>query len=359
MARVLIIDDSPEMLDMLRLFLERRASHEVIMAKSGKIGLAMAVDKSPDLALVDVMMPGMDGYEVVRRLRADPKTRNMGIIILTARGQSVDQRAALEAGADMHLSKPVDIEVLSDAVETVLQKARPAKKKMVFPVIGLRGGTGVTTTAANLATLLQQVGPTVLWDLSPTSGHAALFLGLEPKTHWGFYLRDTTLPIAPLIKQHRSGLRVLCAPPIPSLFGWFNAGSAATVLKTLMLDAQFVVIDMPSTFDAAVGPLISAAEKMLVITGDDPPAIQTTLVTLQILQKWNARVVVAHNVARPGRHLDARTLEQTLRTTIHADLPYDPNQDLALSKGVPLALARPDSPLVAALKIVAQQLLKS
>jgi pilus assembly protein CpaE len=358
MARVLIIDDSPDMLDMLRTFFERRTSHEVILAKNGKSGLAKAVEMVPNLALVDVMMPGMDGYEVVRRLRADPNTRDMGIIILTARGQPVDQQAALQAGADVHLPKPVNIDVLADAVEAVLQKAAPPAKKIIFPVMGLRGGTGVTTVAVNLAALLQQVGPTVLWDLSPASGHAALFLGLQPKTHWGVYLRDIDKPIEPLIMQHPSGLRVLCAPPIPGLFGWFSAGSTTTVLRTLMADAQFVVVDMPSTFDAAVGPILSAAARVLVITGDDPPAIQTTLATLQILQKWDAKVIVARNAVRPGKHLATRALEQAMRVTIHADLPYDPNQSRALSKGTPLALAKPDSALIAALKLAAQQLLK-
>jgi len=131
MARVLIIDDSPDMLDMLSTFFERRTSHEVILAKNGKSGLDKAVETPPNLALVDVMMPGIDGYEVVRRLRADPKTRDMGIIILTARGQSVDRQAALQAGADMHLPKPVNIDVLAEAVEAVLQKAAPPAKRII------------------------------------------------------------------------------------------------------------------------------------------------------------------------------------------------------------------------------------
>ena len=360
MARVLVIDDSPDMRATLRKFFERSTSHEVMVAKNGKLGLAMAREKVPNLVLVDVMMPGILGYEVVSRLRADPKTRNIGIIILTARGQPVDQQAALQAGADMHLSKPVNIEVLAEAVEALLQRSKPTTgDKMVLPVIGLRGGAGVTTVAANLAALLQQVGSTVLWDLSPASGHAALFLGLQPKTHWGFYLRDTAKPIEPLIMQHPSGLRVLCAPPIPGMFGWFDASSATTVLKTLMVDAQFVVVDMPVTFDAAVGPVLSAAEKVLVIAGDDPPAIQTTLATLQVLQGWNAEAIVVRNAAGPGKRQTKRALEQAMRVTIHGDLPYDPNQSLALSRGVPLALAKPNSPLISALKLTAQQLLKS
>ena len=144
-------------------------------------------------------MPVMDGYEVVRKLRADPATSEMGIIILTARGQPVDQAAALKAGADLHLPKPVNLDVLADAIESVSAKARPVgPKRMVIPVISLRGGTGATTVATNLATLLQQVAPTTLWDLSPASGHVALSLGLQPKSHWGSYLRDRDQRVADL-----------------------------------------------------------------------------------------------------------------------------------------------------------------
>jgi len=358
MARVLIIDDSPDILQLLGTFFERRTSHRVLSATDGRTGLELAMDQRPDLALVDVMMPVMDGYEVVRRLRADPKTSGMGIIILTARGQSVDEAAALKAGADLHLPKPVNLDALEEAVEAVLAKTHPSgPPKMVVPVMGLRGGIGVTTVAVNLAALLQQVAPTVLWDLSPASGHAAIFLGMQPKTHWGAYLRDTTQPVRPLIRQHPSGLRVFCAPPTPGVHGWFDAETSAAALQSLAETAQFVVVDMPSVLDEAVSPMLRAATRILLITGDDPPAIQTTLTTMQVLRGGSARVVLARSGARPDRLIETQTLEQTMRLRIHVDLPHDPNQPLALSKGVPLALAKPDSPLIAALKRVAQLLL--
>lgn len=358
MARVLVIDDSEDMLAMLRLFFERRTSHELMLARNGKEGLALAFDHPPDLALVDVMMPGMDGYEVVRRLRNHPDTKDMGVIILTARGQPVDQTAALQSGADMHMPKPVNIEELSSAVEALLSKVREAGLgRSVLPVLGLRGGTGVTTLAVNLAVLLQQIGPTVLWDLSPSSGHAALFLGLQPRTHWGFYLRDLTRAIPSLTLQHKSGLQLLGAPPIPGMFGWFDEESAEAVLKGLMAMARFIVVDMPPTLDPAVGPILEKAQKLLLVVGDDPPAIQTTLATLQALQKWQARAIVTHNASRSEKAPDVGMLERAMRVTIHSDIPFDPSQRLTLSKGVPLALVRPQSPLITQLKTTAQLLL--
>lgn len=358
MARVLIIDDSPDMQDMLRLFFERRTDFEVMIAANGKQGLSMAFEQPPQLALVDVMMPGMDGYEVVRRLRDHPATSEIGIIILTARGQPVDQAAAMRAGADLHLSKPVNIDTLSDAITSLLSAPEnEGTSRAIVPVLGLRGGIGVTTLAVNLAVLFQQAGPTVLWDLSPSSGHAALFLGLPPRTHWGQVLRDTTKSINSLLREHRSGLRLLGAPPIPGMFGWFDETQIEVVLMALMEIAQFLVIDMPPILDGTISPIIERAEKVLLVTGDDPPAIQTTLATLQALQRWQARPIVTHNVNRPGKGPDVAALERAMRISIPCDIPYDPHQRLTLGKGVPLALAKPDSPLVTQLKKVAKLLL--
>lgn len=360
MARVLIIDDSSDMLAMLRMFFERRTPHEVISGKNGKEGLELAYAQQPDLALVDVMMPGMDGYEVVRHLRADPRTENMAIIVLTARGQPVDQQAALDAGADMHLPKPVNMQVLSESVESLLEqrKSSTAHRSILLPVMSLKGGIGATTIAVNLAALLQQVAQTVLWDLSPTSGHVAMLTGLQPKTHWGHFLREPEKGISSLLRQHRSGLQVLCAPAIPMSFGWFTEEQINTVTQALLATASYVVVDMPPLLDPVLTPLLSEAEKLLLLTGDDPPSIQTTLATLQALQEIQEKTTLIHNVPDPGRHISGQTLTTTLRVPLFGEIPYDSNQELALGKGVPLALAKADSPLVMALKGMLQRLLK-
>ena len=359
MARVLIIDDSADMLAMLRMFFERRTAHEVLAAKNGREGLDLAFDERPQVALVDVMMPGIDGYEVVRRLRADASTKNMVIIILTARGQTVDQQAALQAGADMHLAKPVNMQSLSEAVDTLLAQRQQAslQKKMVLPVLSLKGGLGTTTVAVNMAALLQQVAPTLLWDLAPTSGHGALFMGLEPKTHWGLYLRDPQKGIASLVRQHRSGLQILCAPPIPSASAWFTEEQMHSVMQSMLTLASYVVIDMPPMLSPSLTPLVTAAEKILLLTGDDPPSIQTTLATLQALNSVQEKTMVIHNIRDAGRRSRGPSLSNTLRVPIQGEIPYDPNQELALGRGIPLALAKSDSPLVVALMGVVQRLL--
>ena len=217
MAKILIIDDNYDMLSMLQMILERHGQarcHRVLqmVRKAWKLPL----QNLPQLALVDVMMPGMSGYEVVTQLRADPRTENMGIIILTARGQAVDREAALASGADDHISKPADVEELMEHINTLA-----GTQRCTFPTVEHTRLSGLWSEgrgrrhhiAVNLAMILQQVAPTVLWDLSPTSGQCAFCLRLRPEQHWGHFLDDRTTTISALTLKHPSGVQILLAPP--------------------------------------------------------------------------------------------------------------------------------------------------
>jgi len=119
-ARILIADDNP---DNLEIFRTRLAAHnyEVLTATDGEEALAVAREKQPDLILLDVMMPKMDGIEVCRHLKADPSLPFMPIIMVTAKADSQDVVTALEAGADEYLTKPVDHGPLVARVKSMLR----------------------------------------------------------------------------------------------------------------------------------------------------------------------------------------------------------------------------------------------
>jgi CheY-like chemotaxis protein len=356
MARVLIVDDSADMLSLLRMFFERRTNHEVILTKNGQEGLEKAYEEQPDIALVDVMMPGMDGYEVVRRLRADARTKRMHIIILTARGQPVDREAALEAGADAHLTKPVNMEALEQLIDDLLSSTPRVEmpKSAVIPVLSLRGGIGVSTVAVNLAVVLQELAPTILWDLSPNSGHSATYLGLRPTTHWGTYLEDRNQPLKALLLDHQSGIRVLCAPAVPPLGRWFTESEMGACLDALTNAARLIVIDMPPKLTDSEMPLLDRAHRIVLLTGDDPPSIQTTLATLKSLQRWRDRILIVHNVTSSGKRPSAEVLQRMMRVPVKVDLPYEPTQQKVIRSGSPLALRQPQGSFVAQIKRVAQ-----
>src|SRR5471030_1238888 len=112
---VLLIEDNDDGREMMSMMLSCYG-YDVQHAADGLSGLQLAVRLHPGLALVDIGLPGIDGYEVARRLRADPATRDMRLIALTGYGLAEDRRRVLEAGFDLHLVKPVEIEQLIEAI---------------------------------------------------------------------------------------------------------------------------------------------------------------------------------------------------------------------------------------------------
>jgi DNA-binding response OmpR family regulator len=116
---VLVADDDPDILALVRFRLERDG-YEVLSAPDGEAALDLALARTPDLALLDVMMPRLDGYEVTRRLREHGPTTTIPIILLTARVQEPDVERGFEAGADDYVTKPFSPQALGDRVQAAL-----------------------------------------------------------------------------------------------------------------------------------------------------------------------------------------------------------------------------------------------
>jgi DNA-binding response OmpR family regulator len=117
---ILVADDDEDILMLLSFHLER-AGYDVVRARSGPEALETAIALRPALAVLDVMMPGLDGFEVTRELRADARTRSMPVILLTARAQATDVAQGMAAGADEYVKKPFDARDLKGRVERLLR----------------------------------------------------------------------------------------------------------------------------------------------------------------------------------------------------------------------------------------------
>jgi DNA-binding response OmpR family regulator len=116
---ILIADDDPDILALVSFRLER-AGYEVVQARNGEEAVQVALARRPDLAVLDVMMPRVDGYEATRRLREHEETRRMPVILLTARVQEEDIARGFDAGADDYVKKPFSPQELGSRVQAVL-----------------------------------------------------------------------------------------------------------------------------------------------------------------------------------------------------------------------------------------------
>jgi CheY-like chemotaxis protein len=119
MARILVIDDEPDVRWMLRLSLER-LGHEVLLAEDGLRGVAMAQRQKPDVVVLDLMMPVMDGYGVLDAMQRDPRTAGLPILVLTAKALPDEEERVTEAGARRFVTKPFDPLDLARALEELL-----------------------------------------------------------------------------------------------------------------------------------------------------------------------------------------------------------------------------------------------
>lgn len=120
-AKILLVDDEPDILEILKYNL-RKEGYEVATAGNGEEGLQRAEDFQPDLIILDIMMPVMDGVEVCRQLRAKPEFNNTIITFLTAREEDYSQIAALDTGGDDYITKPIRPRVLMSRVKALLRR---------------------------------------------------------------------------------------------------------------------------------------------------------------------------------------------------------------------------------------------
>lgn len=184
MKRILIIEDQAPMRRNLALMLEMEG-FEVFTAENGKIGVAMARKHRPDLVICDVMMPEMDGHEVVQTLRADPASATIAFIFLTARGDKNDVRIGMNFGADDYLLKPVNREDLLAAIETRLARARTLQEHIRAAA---RNGVDIQPDFSSHEPLVSlgltnREAEVLLWVAQGKSnGDVATILGMSEKT---------------------------------------------------------------------------------------------------------------------------------------------------------------------------------
>jgi len=120
-ARILLIEDNLQNRYLASFLLEQRG-HRVFQAETGALGLELAAEVNPDLILLDIQLPGMDGHAVARALKADPRFQAVPIVAVTSYALVGDREKCLEAGAEGYIEKPIDPETFAESIEAFLRR---------------------------------------------------------------------------------------------------------------------------------------------------------------------------------------------------------------------------------------------
>jgi len=167
---ILVIDDEPDLIELVQFNLQKDG-YEVIVAKNGQAGLEIAQKHLPDMIVLDLMMPGIDGLEVCRQLRSDARTRLIPMIMLTAKSAEADRIVGLELGADDYITKPFSPRELLARVRALLRRATSTQET---PTVIRQADVMIDVTRHEVTSAGKQV------DLTPTEFRILQFIIARP-----------------------------------------------------------------------------------------------------------------------------------------------------------------------------------
>ncbi len=359
--KILIVDDDTDTLRLVGLMLQRQG-YEVVAASNGPQALQKAEEEEPDLILLDVMMPGMDGYEVARRLRANPITANTPILMFTAKSQIDDKLVGFESGADDYLTKPTHPAELQAHVRALLARSsREQKKKTtatatVIGALAARGGLGVTTIAANLGAALYkaEISEVIIAEMMPGNGTLGLELGFEDRSGLS---RLLSLPPQEITRQkvfeslvrHPSGIKFLLASERPSekvLIA--KVDQFVAIVARLITLAHFVILDLGNDLLPFVQKILPLCHHLLVVTEPSPNAVIQTRALVEDLRglgvKEETIKLVLNNRVRSETILPAVEVQNRLSFPLAATITPAPELFHLASRTRNLAyFAQPES----------------
>ncbi len=351
MKTVLVVDDEAEARRLVSFMLERE-DLKVETAGDGKEALRKALEAPPDLVILDVMMPDVDGYQVCRQFRDDPRLAHVPILILTARAQAMDREESLKAGANAYLAKPFPraelLRLVHGLVEAPPVEAAPVGR--LVSLLSLRGGVGVSSLATNLAVVLslKHREKVALLDLDLSSGQAALLLGLKPKDFWVQAAADQGLlewsRVEGNLEAHPSGVQVLPAPAAPLRLDRLPQTAVPSLVMMMRRHFGVVIADLPSTVSGPTLEVVLASDLTVLVAAPEVASLQATAGALQMLyaEGYSAdKVWVALNHSIPIDGLARATMEKVIRRPMVTSLPYQGEALLgAMARGRPAVLEK-------------------
>ena len=346
--KILIVDDDVETLRLVGLMLQRQG-YEIIAANNGTQALSMAKKEAPDLIVLDVMMPDLDGYQVTHVLRKDPDTALTPILMFTAKSQVDDKVAGYDAGIDDYLTKPVHPAELVAHIKALLSRTRarpaveqPVEKGIMVGILTSRGGIGASTMALNLATSYAQSnkGTSVIAvELRPGQGSWAYELGFNNPDGLRLLLEHKPGEINQnLVNQYliptSFGIKLLLAPIIAtsSDFSTLEDHLVAIVAALSHMNAV-VFLDIGTNFLPGFEKICHYLTNFLILTEPQLISVKRTKVLVEQLDKSNLGA--------------GRAIDLIIYNRVRSDVQMNSVQVTEEMEGMPVSIMIPSAPELA------------
>jgi CheY-like chemotaxis protein/MinD-like ATPase involved in chromosome partitioning or flagellar assembly len=363
--KILIIDDDIDTLKLVGLMLQKQG-YTIVAASNGPQGLEQAERENPDLILLDVMMPEMDGYEVTKRLRANPLTTNTPILMFTAKTQLDDKVTGFEAGADDYLTKPTHPSELHAHVKALL--ARTSKGKLsttplptdipalTIGVLAPRGGQGVSTVAVNLGHALRMAtkADVIVAELRPGMGSIGPDMGdPNPKALTDLLTGNVGEMTRQKVKEdlyvHETGLRLLFGSTQPKDASLVNSlAPMEALVNRLTFLTPYLILDLGAGLTPLVQKMISFCNLVFVLAEPVPNAVSHSKMLMDDIadlgiSRQCIKVVVVNRI-RSDTQINMSQLEELLGQTPVVAITPAPELMYMSARGKTTAIAaRPDS----------------
>lgn len=362
--KILLVDDDTDTLRLVGVTLQRQG-YEVRVANSGQQALTMVQSELPDLILLDIMMPEMDGYDVARHLRSDPTTAEIPIIMFTAKTQVDDKVMGFEAGADDYLTKPTQPRELFAHIKAVLARAGISKEQesaevaqpgYMIAVLAAKGGLGVSTLALNLGVTLHQSfkKDVIVADFRPGQGTISLEVGLDSTDGFNQLLKCnppeiSSRKVEEVLVNHPSGIRLLLSSPQPVDAHYLSAApNFEKIAKNLLQLASYIVLDLGPSLTPVTEAVVKHCQELIVIVEPVPQNVTQTRTMINDLNDGGSSgrkiTPVLVNRIRSGVHLSWTQVQEQLGTPIAGI--FTPAPELAYqasSNNTPIVMHQPDS----------------
>jgi pilus assembly protein CpaE len=298
--KILIIDDDLETLRLIGLMLQRQG-FKIVAANNGTQGINLAKKERPDLIVLDVMMPDMDGFAVTNSIRNDPDLADTPILMFTAKSQVDDKVAGFEAGVDDYLTKPVHpvelvahIKALLSRFKTRTGPLKPPHKGYLLGVMSPKGGLGVSMIVLNLGiSLFNKTEADILCaELRPGQGTWGIELGISDDQNLNNIISKETVKIDDsLIRENlfnsSFGPKLLLSTSNTSNIEINTHSDQIEKLIQIIPDnSQFGILDFGNGLNGTIiDNFVKYCDEIIVVTESQPIAVQKTRLLIDELEK--------------------------------------------------------------------------